>query len=601
MGCGASRGTNYFKAHLLHDKDLTKEATACHKTKAIGVSVENIKTHQTLSKDNPCFLEELTEHGEETDNVKPWLANIVPPEFNMKENKDVPPYKLKIQHVFGFRSYDVRENLFFKDNDNIIYMTGSVGIVQNIHDLSQNIFGGLELSENGECHDDDIVSISYFKGEVSMIATGQREHKPTILIWSPTNPRVIYARFHQKKGSKEVSSLEFDKKGNYIASVGKDDMHHFYVFDIQNKNLYWSEESGPNVIFDLEFNPLGDEFVLVGIKIVMFCYISKKLKKNSTINKMELSELTFTSTNYTEDGICFTATSNGNIYAWKECLIIKSIKITEGSIPNLSFSDNRLYVSDNKNFVYIVNPDNLKIDTKFQMSSVVKAMDINDNGDIALGLKDGTIVIKNLQKKTERIIVRSHHDGRLFAIEFVPDRFILSSGEDNKILLYDINSKTCEYVGIINEKPEIIKDDKGTDLDHNEYAPNQCSKSITYNMKYDHVAVGLNNGCVSIRKGIRNLNMKYCNDIKIGEKSIEVVKYSPNNQLLACSSLDLQFKVCTIENYYAVVYRLSGHESGIFELDWDVNSKFMQSVTIDNNYLLYDLKTEKVIPGKLLF
>ena len=76
-----------------------------------------------------------------------------------------------------------------------------------------------------------------------MVATGQAGINPKILVWSPSDPEVIYAKFQQPKDSKLVSCLSFDKSGRYLGSFGKDDNHSFYIFDMRAKSIHWAQST----------------------------------------------------------------------------------------------------------------------------------------------------------------------------------------------------------------------------------------------------------------------------------------------------------------------------------------------------------------------
>lgn len=602
MGCG---GVNRLK--LFGDKELMKEVKGKLNKLVKGLHIDEqhqIETHKVLNKDNPIFKEELMDHADESGSVKPWIANIVAPEVEIVEKKTAPEASLKMEHVFGFRSWDVRQNLFFTDDKHICYMTGAVGIVQNVDNYSQKRFGGLECYEEGDCHDDDIVAIAFHKGEVSMVATGQRHLKPSIIIWSPVDPSVIYYTFHQTKGTKEVANLSFDKKGEYIASVGRDKLHTFFVFKLETNSLYWTDTTNSNAVLDLQFNPLGDEFCIVGVKKVFFMYVQRKMKRDGLIKNAKYGGLTFTAVAYTKEGYCLTSTSDGQILIWENCMVTKEIKICDDSIHNLTYNyiTDRIYITDSEKFVHIAEmkkeisrSHNLTILDKFQAPSIVKALDVNTDGEIIMGMKDGTIIMKTI--KGEQVVTRSHSEGRVMGLVYVYDRYVLSTGEDNRVMLWNINSFICEAVAPLTENaidPKTKLPIPQTDA----YAPNQCSQCITYNTKNEHVAIGLNSGHISIRRGIKKLKERVIPDVTVSNKAIVELKYCPSNKFLAVASENKDFIILNVELGYQKVANLKGHEDYIIQFDWDVSSKYLQAVTNDNCYLFFDTSTSSLISGK---
>ena len=104
----------------------------------------------------------------------------------------------------------------------IIYSVSSICIIQNLDDNTQRLFGGFPLKEQKECHDNIITAIDFLNSDVAMAATGQCGLVPKILVWSPVDTEVVYAKFEQPRDSKEVSALCFNKNGHYLASFGKD-------------------------------------------------------------------------------------------------------------------------------------------------------------------------------------------------------------------------------------------------------------------------------------------------------------------------------------------------------------------------------------------
>ena len=74
--------------------------------------------------------------------VKPWLGAIKEPQnfkplrlfilLRLPEKK--PNVNLKINYVYGYRAKDCRNNLYYLDDDRIVYHAAAVGIVLNPKD-----------------------------------------------------------------------------------------------------------------------------------------------------------------------------------------------------------------------------------------------------------------------------------------------------------------------------------------------------------------------------------------------------------------------------------------------------------------------------------
>jgi WD40 repeat protein len=607
MGCGASNR----KQNDL-DKELFKEAFAheMRYVKGLKIDDENKTNNYKMIGFNPLFKEELNENATESESVKPWLSNIVPPTTDLIENKNEPPYDLKIEHVFGYRVYDVRENLFYIDDHTIIYMTGAMAVIYDIIQHSQTIFGGNNCNNRELCHTDDIVSLVYYSGDISMVATGQRGIKPMILVWSPLDPTVVYAKFEQSKNSKEVTALDFNRTGEYLVSIGKDDQHSFYVFDVANNYLVWTDTTDKNVKFSVAYNPLGDEICIVGLSSIYFCYMKRKIKKNVWIAKDKSSNhpVTFTSVKYTSVGRCVVAGSDGFIYIFNNSTKIAEIKVSNSVLQAMNYSihgtNELLYVSDSMKFVHCIDLIRHKVVSKFQTNANVKAMDaLEGSSDLLLGLRTGEIMIKNLSNNHETLITRSHFEGIIGGLEYIQPGYILTTGEDNLIILWNLTTKIIEATAFINEKVIPIKTQIDLEEEEHlvtEFPPHQCSKVVTYNPSSKHVAIGINNGTISIREGLKKLNIRAIQqDITISNVAINVLKYSPNYKYLIAGGGTQDLVVLDAFYEYNKLITFTDHTSPIVNLDWDVTNDYLQCITEKNDYIFYSIRYKKIIGGNI--
>lgn len=67
---------------------------------------------------------------------KPWMGAIKEPSYkyynNKKEGSKPPKCKLDLEYVYGYRTKDMRNNLYFLANGKILYNAAAVGIVMDI-------------------------------------------------------------------------------------------------------------------------------------------------------------------------------------------------------------------------------------------------------------------------------------------------------------------------------------------------------------------------------------------------------------------------------------------------------------------------------------
>lgn len=77
-------------------------------------------------------MEEVAE-AEEFMAVKPWKGQIRPPTTFVppKGLDQTPDIELKLQHVHGYRSKDMRNNIFYNSQNQLVWQAAAVAIVHN--------------------------------------------------------------------------------------------------------------------------------------------------------------------------------------------------------------------------------------------------------------------------------------------------------------------------------------------------------------------------------------------------------------------------------------------------------------------------------------
>jgi len=506
-------------------------------------------------------------------------------------------------------------------------------IIQNLDDNTQTLFGGFPLGEDKECHDKDITAIAYLKKDVSMIATGQPGINPKILVWSPVDPEVIYAKFEQPKGSKLVSHLSFDHTGRYIGSFGKDEDNSFYIFDLKTKSLCWEQKTDDELdnfnsiinnnyyeiknenkdkkdsdkkkeeneekeipkeandillnkeekgeyLLDMSFNPDDYEFCVVGVEKIKFGNYRNRVL-SAKVNQPGKTRKVYTSCCYINKDICLVGNNQGKLYVFKERNRIQHKKISSGTIQNITFKRHtrKVYISDSFCKVLIFDHKTIELIDSFQMDSVVKSLDVNINKQIIMGLKNGEIKIKfyGTDTKHEQTIIKSHSSGSINDIAYIPEKKIVSVGDDNKILLYNLLSKKCESFGKVNLSFNSIEQINGL-----------C---VAYNPTKEHIALGLSNGYISIRRDEKHLDTQVINDIKITEGGVIILKFTDYGDFLLCSTNREELCLLDTNDNYNIC-RTVQTNGIIYQFDWDRDGKFIQAINDKNKYIFYEIEKD---------
>ncbi len=92
-------------------------------------------------------------------------------------DRTAPNSQLRLEWVYGYRGHQTRSNLFYNNQDEIVYFVAGVGIVYNVKEKKQRFF--LE-------HDDDIISLTMHPDNIQ-VATGQVGKAPQIIVWNSSD------------------------------------------------------------------------------------------------------------------------------------------------------------------------------------------------------------------------------------------------------------------------------------------------------------------------------------------------------------------------------------------------------------------------------
>ena len=116
------------------DKDLENE---CNPKELSGKKANVKEGIDFVQKSGEDGLFENVEMGEGDQfmAVKPWLGvvqNSVPTNYKPNpRDSEAPDANLQLEHIYGYRCHDVRNNLRYTASGNLVYHAAAVGIVHN--------------------------------------------------------------------------------------------------------------------------------------------------------------------------------------------------------------------------------------------------------------------------------------------------------------------------------------------------------------------------------------------------------------------------------------------------------------------------------------
>ena len=188
--------------------------------------------------------------------------------------------------------------------------------------------------------------------------------------------------------------------------------------------------------------------------------------------------------------------------------------------------------------------------------------------------------------------MKSHHDGEIWGLETLENGDIITSCDDNKVMVWDTKNKKNKGVYIINAKagPKI----KYGASSMTAYPDNQCSRAVCYNPKTNEVAVATNAGEVQIRSLDELGSVK--KSLASAQRWIEFMAYSPNGDYLAVGTHSNTIVVYNTSNY-STKGTLTAQKSSIRSLDWSKDSTYLRSNSEAYELLFFNIDSMKQDPS----
>jgi WD40 repeat protein len=212
-----------------------------------------------------------------------------------------------------------------------------------------------------------------------------------------------------------------------------------------------------------------------------------------------------------------------------------------------------------------------------------------------MGLKNGSLV--EMPWKADgsgkpNVIMTSHCDGEVWGLDVVDitgkgDLRIITSGDDNRVLAYNVKEHKSLAEGVVQAKGKKMK---GGASSMSSQPPDCQSRCVAYNAKLKHLAVAGNMGIVTIREvdwakvdarekdSLDNVKVKDIFKETKKREWIEAMVYSPDDKWLAVGSHDNTIYLLDTKKYaYKKCTKLTGHSSFITSLDWSIDSGYIRS------------------------
>nr|XP_020441832.1 echinoderm microtubule-associated protein-like 6 isoform X2 [Monopterus albus] len=569
-----------------YDSDVAREKAVDYTTKMYAISIREMrgtKPHQQLK--------ELSAE-ERQGIVKPPVSRAAPqPEKLLKNNvskKKKLVEDLVLDHVFGFRGFDCRNNLhYLNEGTEIVYHTAATAIVHSLSTGIQSFY--LE-------HTDDILclTVNQHPKYKNIIATGQigdiselPGSTPLIHVWDAMSKQTLsILRCPHSKG---VSYINFSATGKLLLSVGVEPEHTITVWRWQEGSRVCSKAGHPDRIFVAEFRPDSDsQFVSVGIKHVKFWTLAggALMYKKGVVGTVEDGRMqTMLSVAFGANNLTFSGAVNGDVYVWRDHYLLRVVaKAHTGPVFTMYTTlRDGLIVTGGKErptkeggAVKLWDQE-MKRCRAFQLETGQQVECVRSvcrgKGKILVGTKDGKIIEVGEKNAASNLLLDSHARGGIWGLSAHPAKELcISASDDATIRMWDLTDKKLL----------------------NKVSVSHAARCVSYSTDGEMLAVGMRNG---------EFLLLLANSLKMWAKkrdrsaAIQDIRFSPDRRLLAVGSAENTVDVYDVSggaSLTRLVY-CSDIPAFILQLDFSADSCYIQVSTGAYKRQVFEVPSGKLV------
>jgi len=472
------------------DSDLDKEETHLTFDKKTGEATDITEVY-TEMVGGDCegggdvqLFEQEEAVGDAFMAVKPWIGAIKEPSEHPDPDPEKPDEDYALEYVFGYRAEDSRNNVFYNADGQVVYMTACLGVILDKDNNTQTFFGGNEVANAAKQHatdknnhTNDITSIDVSR-DGTLACSGQNGSKPTVFIWDAITGEK-HRRLVLPKGSREVSAIGLSLDNKYVATADNHNDHHVRVYDVETGDKLFEQKSGNNKVFDLEWTKKEDhyEFSTCGTKHYMVWRPLEGFGKKG-IYGGKGKQTSHACVAYDENSTCYSGGSNSRIHVWRNRQLVKTYKVhSSGFVGAIKVFDGKVFSGGKDGCIIVSDPNSGEAERTIDIGSLPRAIDYKDD-NILVGDRDGKISEINADDEIN-VLMHSHSEGESWGLDLTSDGKIISSGDDNKVMVWSIDDHQYLGEGIVSDQNEESEVGKASSL--SKKSASKCARAVAVN------------------------------------------------------------------------------------------------------------------------
>ena len=511
--------------------------------------------------------------------IKPWIADVQRP-ITAPEELDfsVPDEGLKLQWIYGMRVGDIRGNLRYTVDGDIVYPAASAVVLYTKAKHRQRYFMD---------HRQEVVSIAMHpNGDI--VATGEVGEHPAIMLWDVRKMKQIQTMSSVLEEA--VSLLSFSPDGKRLACIGHDEFHSLVVYEWESGTILFKTQTGREKVLDCQFID-GSRIFTCGINNVDF-WVGHQ-EKNVYHRKMGLFGYRFKRQTMlcvcpvpSVAGKIITGSILGEVYVWDGRKVCATLEAHDGAVNTCYASSMGVLTGgvDSRVILWSGEMENL---ATFDMKAVVAKTCLSTSIRSVCFSGDGTRILVGLEAAegyeisiadgsdvNNGPVIYGHYRGEIHGLAAHPQRPEFSTlGDDGTVRVFD--TELCKCIRMAHVKSE--------------------GRAVAYSPDGTKIAIGVGipeeaNDADGTFKVLNEGTLQVMYQAKDAKAWITHVQWSPDGDTLAVASAD-GFIYLYNNDDYATKGKAGGRSSCVLRFDFSDDSQWLRSVCTDYKLLYHNAAT----------
>ncbi|XP_053167311.1 echinoderm microtubule-associated protein-like 4 isoform X3 [Hemicordylus capensis] len=498
---------------------------------------------------------------------------------------ELPPEKLKLEWVYGYRGRDCRANVYLLPTGEIVYFIASVVVLFNYEERTQRHYLG---------HTDCVKCLAVHPDKIR-IATGQlagvdkdgRLLQPHVRVWDSVSLMTLQV-IGLGTFERGVGCLDFSKadSGTHLCVIDDSNEHMLTVWDWQKKSKVAEIKTTNEVVLAVAFHPTDKDTIITSGKSHIFFWTwngNSLARKQGIFGKYEKPKFVQCLA-FLGNGEVLTGDSGGILLIWSKTTveatpgkgskgvyqISRQIKAHDGSVFTLCQMRNGMLLTgggkDRKIILWDhdLNPER-EIEVPDQYGTI-RAVAEGKADQFLLGTSRN-FILRGTFNDGFQVEVQGHTD-ELWGLGTHPFKdLFLTCAQDRQVCMWNSVDHTLEWTRLLDE-------------------PGHCAD---FHPSGTVVAIGTHSGRWFVLDAETRDLVSIHTD---GNEQLSVMRYTVDGNLLAVGSHDnFIYLYIVTENgrKYSRYGKCTGHSSYITHLDWTPDNKYIMSNSGDYEILYWDI------------